>query len=150
MKDFKKWDEEFKVEKGFVSERKKPEYKAVPDGVYDCELERLELTENRKGRPMIKAQFRIYSGEYARYCIFENRTLAAATPENTAKCREIAMEFLRGMDLLEPDDVDYDGTFSDLNDLLGDILDAGRGCLLRVRRYTKDGWTHIQPLGVVE
>ena len=149
MNDFKKWDDTYGTDKGSAPERKK-EYRQVPDGIYECELERLELVENSKGRPMIKVMFRIFNGEYARYCIFENRTLASDTPEKTQACKHIAMEFLKKLDLLEPEDVDYDGTFSDLNDLLGDILDAGRGCLLKIRRYTKDGWTHLQPLGVVE
>lgn len=148
MKDFNKWDKEFGTEK--AAPAKKNKYRDVPDGIYDCELERLELAENSHGRPMIKAMFRIFSGEFARYCIFENRTLASTTEEKTQLCKRIAMEFLKDLDLLEPEDVDYDGSFADLNDLLGDILDAGRGCLLRIRRYTKDGWTHLQPLGVVE
>lgn len=51
-------------------------YKEVPAGIYEGEIEKMELASTKDGRPMLKVQFRIKEGEYKKQCLFMNRVCA--------------------------------------------------------------------------
>ena len=48
----------------------------IPAGDYRCELEKMELSATKDGRPMFKAQMRIVEGKYKKFCLFMNRVVA--------------------------------------------------------------------------
>ncbi len=51
------------------------EYKEVPFGRYEVELERLELIESKKGNPMVTIWFKILDGEYKKFKLFYNQVI---------------------------------------------------------------------------
>lgn len=138
--DFKKWNEDFGGEKSVeaVKEAKANEYTEVPDGKYVCSLEKLELGENKKNRPMVKAQFRIKEGKYKKQCIFYNGVMAADNPDYNGFMIHKVIEFLKSLNIFDDSEVDFDGDFSDFNDLLLDIAEEAESMKFEVKK-SKDG-----------
>lgn len=126
--DFKKWNEEFGGEEAVKeieeAKEKAGEYAELPEGSYVCKLEKLELGESKKGKPMVKAQFRIAEGEHKKQCIFYNGVMVANNPEYNGFMKHKVLEFLRSLKVLEDIDVDFDGNYEHFNDLLLDIVEA--------------------------
>lgn len=50
-------------------------YKEVPLGKYEVKVDKLELSESKKGDPMVKVWFKILSGEYKNGLIFMNQVI---------------------------------------------------------------------------
>lgn len=50
-------------------------YKEVPLGKYEVKVDKLELSESKKGDPMVKVWFKILSGEYKNSLIFMNQVI---------------------------------------------------------------------------
>ena len=51
------------------------EYKEVPVGQYEVELNKLELAKSKNGDPMVKAWFKILAGDYKGQMIFMNQVI---------------------------------------------------------------------------
>lgn len=66
------------------------EYPEIPDGDYEVSVDELELTESKKGLPMIKIWYTIVEGKY------ENQKLFQYQLVDTGKKLNIAMNFLKG------------------------------------------------------
>ena len=137
--DFDRWNEEFGGEESLkaLEEAKKNngQYQEVPDGTYNCKLEKLELGETKNGgKPMIKAQFRIMEGEHKKQCLFVNQVFTRGFPQHKG------LEFLRSLQIFDDSEVDFDGSFSDLNDLLLDMAEEAEANQMRFRvSKTQDG-----------
>lgn len=54
------------------------DYEDVPPAAYEVEIEKLELTESKKGKPMLSAWFRIIGGDYNKYMLFYNQVVDVA------------------------------------------------------------------------
>ena len=93
-------------------------YREVPDGNYEVKIEKCRLKMSKAGNPMVSIQFRILSGEYQRQCIFYNQTV------HTGYGLHRALEFLRSLEALDENDVDFKGDFNDFRDLITDIGEA--------------------------
>lgn len=117
--DFKKWNEEFGGEEAVkaLEEAKNNEFTELPDGMYICKLEKLELGESKKGQPMIKGMFRISEGEHKGQCIFYNQVFTRGFPQHKA------LEFLRNLNVFDEEEIDFNGDFVDFNELLLDIAE---------------------------
>ena len=89
----------------------------MPDGTYICKLEKLELGESRNGKPMIKGQFRIQEGTNKKQCIFYNQVFTRGFPQHRG------LQFLRSLQIFDESEIDFNGNFEDLNDLLLDIAE---------------------------
>ena len=140
MIDFAKWNKEFGGDEAVkaVKEAKENEYKEVPDSVYDCKLEKLELGESNKGKPMVKAMFRIIRGNYKNQCLFYNGVMAANNPDYNGFVIHNVLEFLRSLQVLDDSEIDFDGDFYDFNNLLLDIAEESEGLTFEIEK-SKDG-----------
>lgn len=52
------------------------DFKEVPVGAYEVKVTKLELTESKKGAPMLSMWFKILAGEYTGSLIFYNQVLS--------------------------------------------------------------------------
>lgn len=80
MGKFAKFNEMFNVEelKHDVEEAAKNgtgNYKEVPCGDYEVKVTKMELTESKKGDPMVSIWFKILAGEYEGSLIFYNQVI---------------------------------------------------------------------------
>lgn len=50
-------------------------FEEIPHDTYEVSIEKMELAESKKGDPMMKAWFRILSGDYEGYLIFMNQVI---------------------------------------------------------------------------
>ena len=53
----------------------KGDYKEVPHGAYEVSIEKLELTESKKGKPMLTCWMKIISGEFKKSRLFMNQVI---------------------------------------------------------------------------
>lgn len=77
--DFSKFDEKVDI-KGLQEDIEKAaennsNYKEVPLGKYEVRIEKMELTESKKGDPMVSIWFKILSGEYTNSLLFFNQVI---------------------------------------------------------------------------
>lgn len=93
-------------------------YREVPDGNYEVRIEKCRLKMSKAGNPMVSIQFRILSGEYQKQCIFYNQVV------HTGYGLHLALEFLRSLEALNEEDVDFSGDFNEFRDLITDIGEA--------------------------
>lgn len=79
MGKFAKFNEMFNVEelKKDVAEAANNDgnYKEVPTGKYEVKVTKMELTESKKGDPMVSIWFKILAGEYENSLIFYNQVI---------------------------------------------------------------------------
>lgn len=142
--DFNKWNEEFGGDEAKKeleeAKQKDKEFSEVPDGIYECEMEKLELAETKDGRPMVKAQFRIKVGDHAKQCLFYNQVFTRGFPQHKA------LEFLRSLEVYEASEIDFDGNFEDFNDLLLDMAEDAQGMRFKIRKDKDGDYTRLSVL----
>lgn len=132
MFDFSKFDQQvdlagLKSEIGDVAKNGgNSTSREVPHGKYEVKVEKLELGESKKGDPMVKAWFRILSGEYKRSMIFMNQVVTKGFQV------DIVNNFLISLD--SGLDIDFD-TYSQYGQLLMDVLEAIDGKLEYALEY---------------
>lgn len=78
---FDKWDKEFDIE-GLQKDLDEAEknggsgtYKEVPPDTYEVSVDKMELTESKKGDPMVSIWFKIVAGDFKNSRIFYNQVL---------------------------------------------------------------------------
>lgn len=147
--DFDKFNEEFGGEEALkdLAEAKANEYKEVPDGEYVCKLEKLELGTTKDGsKPMVKGTFRIVEGEFKKQCLFVNQVFTRGFPQHKG------LEFLRSLQVLDDEEIVFDGDFRTFNDLLLDIAEIIESDhLTHLVEKSKDGdYTRLTVLEVYE
>lgn len=146
--DYEKWNEEFGGEEAVkaVEEAKKNEFTEVPDGSYICALEKLELGESSKGKPMIKGMFRIKEGAHKKQCLFYNQTVTPGFAMHKG------LEFLRSLQVFEESEIDFDGNFKNLNDLLLDLAEEAESVNMKFEiEKSMDGeYTRLEVSDVFE
>lgn len=91
------------------------DFPEVPHGTYEVEIEKLELTESKSGKPMMTCWMKIIDGQYKGQRLFYNQVLHVGFGIHKAN------EFLRSLESgLE---VKFEN-FKQYNDLLMDIHEA--------------------------
>lgn len=128
--DFSKFDEKFDLE-GLKEDIKTANenggtYEEVPTGTYEVKVEKLELTTSKTDKPMVKAQFRILTGDHENQCIFMNQLVDEGFKLN------IMNEFLKSLD--SGVNVYFD-SFKQYNDLILDVHEAIDGKLEYLLEY---------------
>ena len=91
------------------------DFKEVPHGEYEVEVNKLELRESKKGDPMLSIWFKILTGEYKGSLIFYNQVLSSGFGLHKAN------EMLRSLD--SGVEVEFE-SFSKYNNMLMDITEA--------------------------
>ncbi|KHO39098.1 hypothetical protein OR62_07865 [Clostridium tetani] len=103
------------------------DFKEVPHGDYEVEVNKLELRESKKGDPMLSIWFKILNGEYKGSLIFYNQVLSSGFGLHKAN------EMLRSLD--SGIEVEFE-SFSKYNNMLMDIAEAIDGKLEYALSYT--------------
>ena len=104
-------------------------YKEVPEGTYEVEIDKLELKKSKSGNPMLSCWIKISAGEYKGSTILYNQVLTSGFGLHNAN------EFLRSLD--SGVEVDFT-TFKQYNDLLLDVYEAVNGNLAYQLKYGKN------------
>jgi len=96
-------------------------FREVPHGVYEVEVNKLELIESKKGDPMVTVWFKVVDGEYKGCLIFMNQVITQGFQIH------IANEILRQMTAELPEfNVEFK-TYKQYGELLMDIREAVDG-----------------------
>lgn len=122
--DFSKFDKAVDIEglKNDVKEAKENggQYKEVPHGTYEVSVTKMELTESKKGDPMVSIWFKILNGEFKGSLIFFNQVVTQGFQIH------IVNELLRSMDT--DLDIEFEG-YNQYAQLLMDVHEAVDGKL---------------------
>src|SRR5690625_4971607 len=92
----------------------------IPDGEYEVAVEKMELTQSKKGDPMLTIWFEILEGEFEGQRIFYNRVMQPQNERAFGLQVHQNNEMLRALWDCEKDDVKFTG-FADYADLVLDI-----------------------------
>lgn len=120
MSNWTKFDKEFDNEalrdevKEAAENGGSGEYREVPTGDYEVEIEKLECTSSKKGDPMVTVWFNILEGDFERSKIFMNQLITKGFQIH------IVNEFLRSLGT--DNDVEFK-TFSQYEELINKIFD---------------------------
>lgn len=121
--DFSKFSEAFpadQLQKQMAEAKENGFGDKLPEGDYQCKLEKLELGEAKtSGKLMLKSQFRIVAGDKAKQCIFANQVLCGTKNDGFMMLK--AKEFLESLD--SGLDITFSG-WEQFDQLVGDVLDA--------------------------
>lgn len=90
------------------------DFKEVPHGKYEVAITKLELTESKKGDPMVRVWFKVTNGEYKGSLIFMNQIITQGFQIH------IADEFLRSLETAV--DVQFE-SYSQYAEMLADIFE---------------------------
>lgn len=117
--DFSKFDKQVDLEglKYDIMEAEENgggDFKEVPHGKYEVAITKLELTESKKGDPMVSVWFKVTNGEYKGSLIFMNQVITQGFQIH------IADEFLRSLETTV--DVQFE-SYSQYAELLADIFE---------------------------
>ena len=115
--DFSKFDKQMDLEglKKDIADSASNDFKEVPNGTYEVAITKLELTESKKGNPMLSCWMKVVSdGEYKGSLIFMNQVVTSGFQIH------ICDEFLRslGTDV----DVSFE-SYSQYADMILDIFE---------------------------
>lgn len=150
--DFKKWNEEFGGDDAVkaVKEAKENVFTELPEDVYICALEKLELGESSTHKPMVKAMFRIKEGQHKKQCIFYNGVMAAKDPTKSGFCIHNVLTFLRSLQIFDETEIDFDGNFETFNDLLLDLAEESEGMRFEIETEKDGDYTRLNVTDVFE
>lgn len=120
MSNWTKFDKEFDNEalrdevKEAAENGGSGEYREIPTGDYEVEIEKLECTSSKKGDPMVTVWFNILEGDFEGSKIFMNQLITKGFQIH------IVNEFLRSLGT--DNDVEFK-TFSQYEELINKIFD---------------------------
>lgn len=87
----------------------------VPDGTYAVVLERLALSENKNGEPMVKLAFVITEGQHSKLWLWNNYNIIYP------KAMHDLNELLRQMELKT--EIEWTGSYRKYSEMLDDVLE---------------------------
>lgn len=117
--DFSKFDKQVNLE-GLkqdimdAEENGGGDFKEVPHGKYEVAITKLELTESKKGDPMVSVWFKVTNGEYKGSLIFMNQVITQGFQIHMTD------EFLRSLETTV--DVQFE-SYSQYAEMLADIFE---------------------------
>ena len=122
--DFSKFDKQVDLEglKHDVEDAKENngDFKEVPHGTYEVSVNKMELTESKKGDPMVSIWFKILNGDYKGSLIFYNQVITQGFQIH------LNNQLLRSMD--SGIDIEFE-SYSQYAQLLMDVHEAIDGNL---------------------
>lgn len=92
------------------------DFKEVPVGTYEVEVEKLELTTSKKGDPMVSIWFKILDGEFTNNRIFYNQIIPGGFQIH------LNNELLRSLEVFEDDEIKFE-SYAQYSELLLDIAE---------------------------
>lgn len=132
--DYSKFDKKFDVEGlkndvATAAENGGGTREEVPHDTYEVKIEKLELTESKKGDPMVSCWMRIQEGDFKNSIIFMNQVITQGFQIH------IANEFLRSLD--SGIDIEFE-SYSQYAQLLMDVHEAIDGELEYLVNYDEN------------
>lgn len=129
--DFSKFDKAMDLEglKHDVADAQQNDggnFKEVPHGSYEVSINKLELTESKKGDPMVSIWFKVLTGEYKGSLIFYNQVITQGFQIH------LNNELLRSMD--SGIDIEFE-SYTQYAQLLMDVHEAIDGNLEYALEY---------------
>lgn len=104
-------------------------FKEVPLGTYEVEVNKIELKKSKAGKPMLSIWFKVVAGEHKGSIIFYNQVMDQGFGIHNAN------EMLRNLD--SGVDVEF-VNFKKYNDMLLDIVEAVTGNLEYALKYDQN------------
>lgn len=126
-------------------------FEEVPEGEYEVEVNKMELTTSKKGDPMLTIWFKIVEGDYEGQLIFYNGVMQPQNEKAFGFQVHRNNEMLRGLWDCDKDDVQFKG-FADYNSLIEEIYDDidGKFEFLLEKKVDKKGFDQLKVLEVFE
>jgi Protein of unknown function (DUF669) len=103
-----------------VEENGGGDFKALPDGTYEVAVEKLELTESKKGDPMLTIWFNVVAGEFEKSKLFYNKVMQPQNDKAFGIQVHQNNEMLRALWDCKKEDVKFT-SFAEYADLVMDI-----------------------------
>lgn len=127
------------------------DFEEIPDGEYEVSVEKLELTQSKKGDPMLTIWFKIIAGEHEGQRIFYNKVMQPQNERAFGLQVHQNNEMLRALWDCDKDDVKFTG-FKDYADLVLDIHEDidGKFEYLLEKKTDKKGFDQFKILEVYE
>lgn len=127
------------------------DFEPIPDGEYEVYVEKMELTQSKKGDPMLTIWFKILEGEYEGQRIFYNKVMQPQNERAFAFQVHQNNEMLRALWDCDKDDVQFKG-FADYANLIMDIHEDidGRFEYLLEKKTDDKGFDQFKILEVYE
>lgn len=127
------------------------DFEPIPDGQYEVEVEKLELTQSKKGDPMLTIWFKVIAGDYENQRIFYNKVMQPQNDKAFGLQVHQNNEILRALWDCEKDDVQFK-SFKQYADLVLDIHEDIDGQLeyLLEKKTDKNGFDTFKILEVYE
>lgn len=127
------------------------EYEAIPDGTYEVEVEKMELTRSKKGDPMLSIWFKIIEGDYEGQRIFYNKVMQPQNQNAFGIQVHQNNEMLRALWDCEKEDVEFK-SFKQYAGLVMDIHEDidGQFEYLLEKDTNKDGYDTFEIKEVYE
>jgi hypothetical protein len=131
--NYSKFDELFDIDglKKDLEEAKNNKYDEVPCGEYECHICKMELTETKKGEPMLTVWFEILQGDYKKQKIFMNQVISKGFQIH------VCNEFLRSLD--SGLDITFD-SFKQYGKLIDDVYFAVKDLEFALEYGEKKGY----------
>ena len=141
---FDRWDKEFNTEeiaKGVAeaAEHGTGEFKEVPHGDYEVEINKMELKASKKGSPMVSIWFKILEGEYKGSLIFFNQVVTEGFQIHIVNelLRKMVSEMTDDRYAEEIDRVKEKFSYNKYGNLIMDIFEAIDGSYEYALSYKK-------------
>lgn len=127
------------------------DFEPVPDGQYEVEVEKMELTESKKGDPMLTIWFKILVGDLENQRVFYNKVMQPQNDKAFGIQVHQNNDMLRALWDCDKDDVEFKG-FKDYADLVLDIHEdiEGRFEYLLDKSTNKSGYDTFEIAEVFE
>lgn len=134
-----------------VEENGGGDFEPIPDGQYEVEVEKMELTESKKGDPMLTIWFKVIAGEYEKQRIFYNKVMQPQNDKAFGLQVHQNNEMLRALWDCDKDDVKFT-SFKDYADLVLDIHEDidGQFEYLIEKSTDKNGYDKLEIVEVFE
>lgn len=134
-----------------VEENGGGDFEPLPDGQYEVAVEKLELTESKKGDPMLTIWFKIVEGDHEGQRLFYNKVMQPQNDKAFGIQVHQNNDMLRALWDCDKEDVKFTG-FQDYADLVLDIHEDidGQFEYLLSKETDKNGYDQFKILEVFE
>jgi hypothetical protein len=144
--NFEKFNKSIDIEglkADLASGKNDPQFDEVPKGNYEVKIQKMELTESKKGMPMVTIWFKIAAGQWKDRLIFMNQVITQAFQVHI--CNELFKSMNTGLEIYFENYVQYSGLIYDLAEAV-----ESQGLSFNLEYGEKKGFSTFKILEVFE
>lgn len=144
--NFEKFNKSIDIEglkADLASGKNDPQFDEVPKGNYEVKIQKMELTESKKGMPMVTIWFKIAAGQWKDRLIFMNQVITQAFQVHI--CNELFKSMDTGLEIDFENYVQYSGLIYDLAEAV-----ESQGLSFNLEYGEKKGFSTFKILEVFE